>query len=269
VIALLRTEWAKTLRRPRTYVALGFVVFIPAVIALALWANPPEPGDGPPFFAASVQSGLLYPAAALNVMSRLVLIVVVALFAGDAIAGEASTGNLRYLLLRPLGRGRLLAAKLIIAVSLSLLTVMLVAATATLAGGLAFGFEPVRFQFFIDDQSVGNLLIHIGMATGYITWTLASVVAFGFMVSTMSDSPAAAAGAAVGLGVASQILNEIEALGSVRQILPTRYFDAWTGLFWSDRVPDDMWSGLVMPIPFVVIFCGIGVWWFRRKDVLS
>lgn len=269
MIALLRTEWAKTLRRPRTYVALGFVVFIPAVIAIALWANPPEPGDGPPFFAASVQSGLLYPAAALNVMSRLVLIVVVALFAGDAIAGEASTGNLRYLLLRPLGRGRLLAAKLIIAVSLSLLTVMLVAATATLAGGLAFGFEPVRFQFFIDDQSVGNLLIHIGMATGYITWTLASVVAFGFMVSTMSDSPAAAAGAAVGLGVASQILNEIEALGSVRQILPTRYFDAWTGLFWSDRVPDDMWSGLVMPIPFVVIFCGIGVWWFRRKDVLS
>lgn len=269
MIALLRTEWSKTLRRPRTYIALGFVVFLPAVIALALWANPPESGHGPPFFAATVQSGLLYPAAVLNIMSRLVLIVVVALFAGDAIAGEASTGNLRYLLLRPLARGRLLTAKLVVAVGLTLVTVMLVAATATLAGGFAFGFEPVRFHLYIDDQSVGNLLIHIGMATGYVTWTLASVVAFGFMISTMSDSPAAASGAAVGLGVASQILNEIEALGSVRQILPTRYFDAWTGLFWSDRVPDDMWSGLVMPIPFIVVFCGIAFWWFRRKDVLS
>lgn len=269
MIALLRTEWGKTLRRPRTYVTLGFVMFIPIVIALALWANPPETGDGPPFFAASVQTGLLFPAAILNIMSRLVLIVVVALFAGDAIAGEANTGNLRYMLLRPLGRGKLLAAKLTIAVSLTLLTTVVIAATATIAGGFAFGFEPIEFQFFIDDQSVGNLLIHIGMGTGYITWTLLSVVAFGFMISTMTDSPAAAAGSAVGLGIASQILNEIEALGSVRDIMPTRYLDAWTGLFWSDRVPDDMWSGLLMPIPFIVIFCGIGFWWFRRKDVLA
>jgi ABC-2 type transport system permease protein len=269
VIALLRTEWAKTLRRPRTYVAMGFVMFIPAVIALALWANPPDPGDGPPFFFASTQSGLIYPAAALNIMSRLLLIVVVALFAGDAIAGEASTGNLRYVLLRPIARGRLLAAKLIVAVSLALAATVLLTATATLAGGAAFGFEPIRFQFYIDDQSAGNLLIHIGMATGYVTWTLASIVAFGFMISTMTDSPAAAAGAAVGLGVGSQILAEIEALGPIRDLLPTRYLDAWTGLFWSNRVPDDMWTGLFQPIPFVVAFCAAAWWWFRRKDVLA
>ena len=269
MIALVRTEWSKTLRRPRTYVALGLVMCIPAVIALALWANPPGPGEGPPFFAAATQTGLIYPAAALNIMSRLLLVVVIALFAGDVVAGEASTGNLRYLLVRPNGRGRLLVAKLLVAVSLALLATILLSATATVAGGVAFGFEPIRFQAFIDDQSVGNLFIHIGMATGYVTWTLTSVVAFGFMISTMSDSPAAAAGAAVGLGVTSQILNEIEALGFIRRGLPTRYLDAWTGLFWSDRVPDDMWSGLVQPLPFVIGFCAIAWWWFRRKDVLS
>lgn len=270
MIALLRTEWAKTLRRPRTYVALGFVMFLPAVIALALWANPPEPGgDAPPFFAAATQSGLLYPAGVLNIMSRLLLIVVIGLFAGDVVAGEASTGNLRYMLLRPIGRGRLLVAKLIIAVSLGLAATVLLTATATLVGGILFGFDPIEFQFFIDDQSVGNLLIHIGMATGYVAWTLSSIVAFGFMISTMSDSPAAAAGSAVGLGVASQILNEIEAIGVLRNVLPTHYLDAWTGLFWSDRVPDDMYSGLLQPLPFVIGFCVIAWWWFRRKDVLS
>ena len=156
-----------------------------------------------------------------------------------------------------------------IAVSLALAATVLLTATATLAGGVLFGFEPIEFQFFIDDQSVGNLLLHIGMATGYVAWTLASVVAFGFMISTMSDSPAAAAGAAVGLGVASQILNEIEALGVIREVLPTRDLDVWTGLFWSNRVPDDMWSGLLQPLPFVIGFCLI-VWWsFRRKDILS
>jgi ABC-2 type transport system permease protein len=269
VIALLRTEWSKVLRRPRTYVALGLVVAVPALIAFVLWSNPPGRSDGPRFFFAATQSGLLYPAAALNFASRFLLIVVVALFAGDTIAGEASTGNLRYLLVRPIGRGRLLAAKLTIAVSLALVATFLVALTATIAGGAAFGFSPIEHLFFFQDQSVGNLFIHIGMSVGYITWSLASIVAFGFMVSTMTNSAGAAAGAAVGLGVVSQILDDIESLGHVRDFLPFAHYDAWTGLFWSDRIPSDFWSGLLLPIPYVLGFCAIAWWWFKRKDVLA
>jgi ABC-2 type transport system permease protein len=269
VIATLRTEWAKTLRRPRTYVALAFVMVIPAIITIALSANPPDPGEGDRFFYVATQTGLLFPAAMLRILSRLVLLVVIALFAGDAIAGEASTGNLRYLLLRPLTRGRLLATKLSVAVALSLAAGVLLMLTATIAGGLAFGFHPIHSQPFFVDQSVGNLLIHIGMATGYVIWTFSSVVAFGFMISTMTDSPAAAAGSAVGLGITSQILNEIESLGSIRDGLPTRYLDGWEGLFWSNRVPDDMWHGLLQPLPFVLVFAAVAWWWFRRKDVLA
>jgi len=269
VIALLRSEWSKTIRRPRTYLTLGFVMVIPLVVAIALWANPPDPGDGPRFFQAATRTGLLFPAAMLRITSRLVLVVVIGLFAGDAIAGEAGTGNLRYMLLRPLRRGRLLAAKLVVAAVLAVLATVALTATATVMGGIAFGFEPIHFELFFVDQSVGNLLGHIGMATAYVAWSLMVVVAFGFMVSTMTDSPAAAAGAAVGLGVTAQILNEIESLGTIRDFLPLRYFDAWEGLFWSDRVPDDLYSGLALPIPWIVAFLGVAWWWFRRKDVLS
>jgi ABC-2 type transport system permease protein len=269
MIAALRAEWSKTLRRPRTYVALGFVAFIPIVVALALYLNPPDLGDGDRFFFQATQTGLLFPAAMLRIMSRLVLVVVVALFAGDAIAGEASTGNLRYLLVRPIGRGRLLAAKLVITVVLAVAAAVFLTGAATLAGGLAFGFEPIEFQIFFADQSVLNLLGHIGMATAYVSWTLTSIVAFAFMVSTMTDSPAAAAGAGVGLGVTSQILNEVESLGSIRDFMPTRYIDAWEGLFWSDRIPDDMYSGLLQPLPWIALFLGVAWLWFRRKDVLA
>jgi ABC-2 type transport system permease protein len=269
LIAVLRTEWAKTLRRPRTYVALGFLMFIPSIVALALSLNPPGPDEGDRFFYVATQTGLLFPAAMLRILSRLALLVVLALFAGDAIAGEASTGNLRYLLLRPIGRAKLLAAKLIVAVTLALLAGIALMGAATLAGGLAFGFEPIQFQPFFQDQTVSNLFIHIGMSTGYVVWSLSSVVAFGFMISTMTDSPAAAAGSAVGLGITSQILNEVESLGAIRDFMPTRYLDAWVGLFWSDRVPDDMWHGLLQPLPFVLGFGVVAWWWFRRKDVLA
>lgn len=271
MIALLHAEWAKVLRRPRTYVALGFMVVVPTIVGLALWANPPDPGhgEGPRFFSAATQTGLLFPAAALNIMSRFLLIVVMGLFAGDAIAGEASTGNLRYLLLRPIRRGRLLATKLAIAASLALLATILLAATATVIGGVAFGFKPLNLPPFFVQQSVGNLFIHIGMAVGYVTWTLASVVAFGFLISTMTASPVGAAGAAVGLGITSEILNEIDSLGSIRNGLPLHYFDAWQGLFWSNRVPHDMWSGLLLPIPYVLGFCALAWWWFKRKDITA
>ena len=52
--------------------------------------------------------------------------IVVALFGGDAIAGEASWGNLRYLLMRPIGRGRLSWSKFVVAVFCAWVAVVLV-----------------------------------------------------------------------------------------------------------------------------------------------
>ena len=163
MIALLRTEWAKTLRRPRTYVALGLVVALPIVIVIALWAQPARPRRRPAFFSAATQTGLLFPASMLNLMSRFLLVVVVGLFAGDAIAGEANTGQPALPAraadrARPAPRREARRSRSVLASSAT----MLLTVTATLAGGLAFGFEPVDFQFFFDDQSVGNLFIHIG-----------------------------------------------------------------------------------------------------------
>ena len=103
--AVVRTELAKQLRRPRTWVALGLVVAVPLIIAIALRTNPPrQPEDGRDFFFVAGHSGLFVPVAALLATSHFLLIVVVSLFAGDAIAGEAAWGNLRYLLVRPVRR---------------------------------------------------------------------------------------------------------------------------------------------------------------------
>ena len=85
---------------------------VPVIVVIALKANPPDSratrDRSRPFFFLSTKTGLFLPVAALRVMSRFLLVIVVALFAGDAIASEASWGNLRAMLVRPLGRGRLL-----------------------------------------------------------------------------------------------------------------------------------------------------------------
>ena len=104
-LAVIRTELVKSLRRTRTYVAYGILVLIPIIMAVAINLNPPDAqGEGRLLFLAS-QTGLLLPGFALRITSAFMLVIVVALFGGDAIAGEASWGNLRYLLMRPVTRG--------------------------------------------------------------------------------------------------------------------------------------------------------------------
>ena len=268
--AVVRTELAKQLRRPRTWVALGLVVAVPLIIAIALRTNPPrQPEDGRDFFFVAGHSGLFVPVAALLATSHFLLIVVVSLFAGDAIAGEAAWGNLRYLLVRPVPRGRLLGGKLAVVAVFSIVATMLITLTALSAGGLLLGFKVPFVERLAGVSGTGDAVWRLVQATGYVAWSMSSMIAFGFMVSTMTDTVTGAVGAGVGLGVVAQILDAIPALGRLRGGLPTHHLEAWTHLFAPDGSRGDIVRGLILPVPYVAVFLGVAWWWFRRKDVLS
>ncbi len=63
------------------------------------------------FFNQLAGNGVFLTFIALSTLLILVLPVVVAVVAGDSVAGEAGYGTLRYLLAVPAGRTRLLAVK--------------------------------------------------------------------------------------------------------------------------------------------------------------
>ena len=274
-LAVLRTELVKNMRRPRTYVAYGILVLIPVIMAVAIHLNPPSLGDreggGGGFLFLSYVSGLMLPAFALRITSALILVIVVALFGGDAIAGEANWGNLRYLLMRPIGRGRLVFSKFVVAVFCAWVAVIVVAITALVAGIITFGSGPITLSLgdFVHAQSTGAILGHLGVATVYVAWNLTGVVAFCFMVSCMTDAPFGAIFAGVGLYFTSLILDQITSLGSIRYILPTHYFDAWFDLVSRGTWHADMWRGALLQAAYVAVFFLVGLWWFRRKDIKS
>jgi ABC-2 type transport system permease protein len=263
----------KQWRRARTYIALGIVVVLPVIMTIAVkYGERGRRGENPDLlFELARRSGLVMPAAALLFMSQFLLVVVVAIFAGDAVAGEATWGNLRYLLVRPLNRNRLLGAKLAMAAVFALIATMLVVATGLIAGGLAFGFHRIDVDLvtFSLHESVPQLLQHLGIATGYVAWCMASVVALAFMVSTMTDTATGAIGAGVGFYVVSQILDAIPQLGSIRYGLPTHYLSDWRPLFVANRANADLIRGVAVQLPYVVVFLFAAFWWFNRKDILS
>jgi ABC-2 type transport system permease protein len=270
MIAVLRTEAVKQVRRPRTWVALGLMVAIPVIVAIALSANPPDRvgGRGDGFFFLAQFSGLFMPVAALQFMSRFLLVGVVAMFAGDAISSEASWGNLRAVLTRPVARGRLLAAKSAMVAILILTATGLVVVAGLVAGVVAFGWHPINVPAMGIDQSTGELLGNLAVATLYVAVQVSGIAAIGFMVSTMTDSAASAAAAAFGVYVTSAILDGIDAIGSIRNVFPTHYFEAWDSLF-TGGPTTDMVRGVFLQVGYIVVAGAIAWWWFRRKDVLS
>jgi ABC-2 type transport system permease protein len=269
VLAVFRTEVDKQLRRPRTFVALGIAVLIPVIATIALKASPPRPGGGEGLFELAPNSGILVAVAMLRFMSRFLLVLIAALFAGDAVAAEAAWGNLRYLLVRPVGRPRLLGAKLSVSALLAVTATVLIPLTGLVVGGIAFGWSGVSVPLSGLSQSAGQLLWNLVLATFYVAWSLAAVVSFGFFVSTLTDVPSGGVGAAVGLYIVSQILDAITSLGSIRYVLPTHYFDAWDVLFFGRGPNADMLRGVLLQVGYVILFCGLAFWRFQRKDILS
>jgi ABC-2 type transport system permease protein len=138
---VIGVELVKLLRRPRTWISVVLTCALPFMVAVFVTITHlvPPPGQGSAFLSAVLQDGALYPAAALALVLPVFLPVAVAVVAGDSIAGEASTGTLRYLLVRPVGRTRLLVAKLISVTVYVLLMVLAVTFTAYATGVFLLG----------------------------------------------------------------------------------------------------------------------------------
>ena len=136
-----RVELHQLVRSRRTWVTILLIDLLPTIVAvlLALTDIGPRPGTGPAFLSAVLTDGTLFPLAAMAIVLPLFLPIAVAIQAGDAIAGEAQQGTLRYLLVRPVGRTRLLVAKLVSVMVFVLLTLAVVAATAYVVGVLLLG----------------------------------------------------------------------------------------------------------------------------------
>ena len=127
--------------------SLAVAVGIPILVGIADKArgNRRRHGDrgGGGMFRLARQSGLVLPGVALTLMSVFFLIVIVSMFAGDTIAGDAATGNLRYILVRPIRRGRLLAAKAAVAFLYAwLMTIAVTVVRALVRGSRSSGGIP-------------------------------------------------------------------------------------------------------------------------------
>jgi len=302
---VIRVELLKLLRRPRTWISVVLTCALPFMVAVFITITHlvPPPGQGSAFLSAVLQDGALYPAAALALVLPVFLPVAVAVVAGDSIAGEAAGGTLRYLLVRPVGRTRLLVAKLVSVVVYVLLVVLAVTFTAYATGvfllgpsvaaavgqapgvpGGAGGSVPgLAGQAPTAGQAAGGAVTSLSGAPlsllqltertagaiAFITVSMLGVAAIALFLSTVTDSPLGAALGAMAALIASEALVVLDAAVSIRPFLPTRYWLAWVDFFRDPIFWRDIERGVAIQAIYVVVFLSAAWANFVTKDVTA
>jgi ABC-2 type transport system permease protein len=276
VIHLVRTELVKAAVRTRTLVIALLLIGLPTLIVVAINArgqrNENDSGEG--LFRLAQQSGLLIPAAVLTATSGFLLVVVAGMLAGDSVAGDAAWGNLRYLLMRPVPRGRLLVAKAAVAGLLIWVCTFLVVVAGLIGGVILFGSHAVVVPtvpglisgFRLD---AGTILVRLLIATAYVAFGFSALLAIGTLMSTLTDSATGAVGATIGVYIVSEILDGITQLGSIRYVFPTHYLTSWQDMFTQNEFPHDMLAGVVVQLAYLLVFGAAAIVTFRKKDIRS
>jgi ABC-2 type transport system permease protein len=273
---VIAVELTKLLRRPRTWISIALLCLLPAIVAvfLAVTDVAPRPGEGPAFLSAVLANGALFPAAALGIVLPLFLPVAVAVVAGDSVAGEASAGTLRYLLVRPVGRTRLLVAKLASVMAFLLIAVIAVAATAYIVGTRLFVPAPDSPSTVVTGLSGSTLTKEqlawrTALVILYIAWSMLGVAAVALFLSTVTDSGLGAALGALAVLVMSQVLVTLDAASSIKAYLPTRYWLAWVDFFRDPILWRDIERGVVVQGVYVVVLLAMAWANFMTRDITA
>jgi ABC-2 type transport system permease protein len=267
---LLRSELRLLFGRRRNQVLLVVLCLVPVLIGVAIRVSTgeAEPGEGPPFLDRVSGNGLFLGFTGLATVVPFFLPLTIGVVSGDAVAGEAQAGTLRYLLTVPVSRTRVLLVKYGALVAFAVAAAVLVALVGLLVGWALFMTGDVTL--------LSGTTIPVLSAVGrsvlvalYVAASLAGLAAVGLAVSTFTEVPVGAMATTVVLALTSQILDAIPQLGWLHPFLFSHHWLAFGDLL-RDPVPTGaMVDGLLLQAAWILVALAVAWSRFTTRDITS
>ena len=286
VFHLIRFELTKLARRRASYVGIGLCVAFCLIVALGFGLSQWRSLDRTPQTVLNPReyiNGPFYANFCLLVGFFALMPLLTASLGGGQLAQEARDGTLRVVLVRPVRRVRLYWAKVIATYIWVQAMVLAMLAVAVLIGLVVYGGD--RLLVFVwEFRKDGPFLLELRqwiwvlpLAALGAGLSLFVIAAFAMMLSALTDSPATAQVASVGLFLISSVLQQLpeEILdGQFRQLLPTVHMNFWHEVyrlahprFGPDlgRLGTDLiWCGAM-----TIVFLVVGMVAFRTRDITA
>lgn len=277
MIQLLRIELYKIFKRPRTYISFGIVAAITFVIQLAMLT------DGKTFIGFAIQGineqfdiqgNMLngYLVTYIILQSLLIHIpLLVALVAGDSLAGEANMGTLRLLLTKPITRPKLVLIKFVSSFMYTVLLIVWLAVVALFFSILLFGtgdminLKSEAFIMILKD----DVLWRYFAAFGFATLAMTTIASLALMLSAFADNSIGPIISTMGIVVVLTILSnlEIPLFSHIKPYLFTTHMIGWKGFF-DEPIPyAAIGRSCMVLVAYTVGFLATTIFYFNRKDI--
>ena len=290
---LLQIELFKIFRKPRTYISFGAIAAMVIIIQIALKFDGISYVE---FILGSLKDSLEIPYdAILNgyfvcfVILNLLLIhipLLIALVAGDAIAGEANMGTLRLLVTKPVSRTQLMLAKFMATVVYTALLLVWMAFLALLLSVAFFGVNDIIIarNDVLEIIKSNDVLWRYIAAFAYATVALTTVAALAFLLSVFAENSIGPIVSTISIVIVLTILSEMQIPMYDRTVKPwlfTSHMLAWKGFFYTkideshtgipgslENFPAILRSCGIL-LAYIFLFVGSAIAVFKRKDILS
>lgn len=283
MLKLIHIENIKTFGKWRT--GIGFAA-IGVLLPLIMIAMGLDMRHGPAALAERTVRGLREDflvvgsifngfSAAYIVMNSLWVHIpfLIALVAGDQVAGEGAAGTFRITLIRPVSRTQVITAKF---ATTFLYTVFLILFLALLSLGFGIAFFG-RGDFLVPRPKEILVLLEaetwlrFGLAYLLAIWAMWTVASLALFLSTLAENSLGPVIGTMAIVIASLIISKMpfELFKMIRPFLFTTYMDGWLKAF-QDPVP---WQHIATSTLYLGIytlsFFLLSLLVFNRKDILS
>jgi ABC-2 type transport system permease protein len=265
---LLRSEVRLIGGRRRNQMGLLVLALVPIVLAISVKVSSRNARGGPDFLDSVTSNGLFVPLAALGVEMGIFLPLAISMLAGDAVAGEANIGTLRYLLTVPVSRTRLLVVKYASLCIGALWGVATVAVAGAVIGVGLFGTGPLttlsgsQLDF---PAALGRLLLVVL----YLSACIAALGAVGLFISTLTEQPIAATIALMIFTILSWILDAVPQLEWLHPWLIVHEWLSFADLLRDPPLWDNVLRGLGVDAAYAAVFWLLAWARFAGKDITS
>jgi ABC-2 type transport system permease protein len=290
---LLQLELFKIFKRPRTYIPFVAIAAMILIIQLGLkfdgrsYLELMMSSISDSFYVpfGMVMNGYLVAFIILNTL-LIQIPLLVALVAGDMIAGEANMGTLRTLVMRPVSRTRLMLVKFGAAVIYTVLLLVWMAVLALFLSMILFGTNDMLIarNTVMEQIRSSDVLWRYVAAFAYATVALSTVAALAFLLSVFAENSIGPIVSTISIVIVLTILSEMRIPiydNTVKPWLFTSHMLAWKGFFYSrsdgqgaaipgtiENLPAILRS-LGILLAYIAAFVTTAIVAFNKKDILS
>lgn len=265
----LSVELRRQLSRRRTLLVAACAVLLPLVLIVSFGiGDPPAKGPTPDYEALAAESVPNFVMYVMFVAGTYLNSVLVALLVADGVASEAAYASLKYLLAIPVPRLRLLWRKAVVSALLAAIVVTVVPVVALAVGLVWFGTGDLTTPTG-STLSFGDAVVTLGLAQLYVVVQLSWLAGLALLLTVSTDVPLGAVGGAVLASMFAQILDQVTALGALRDFLPSHYTWTWMELLSPAPEPRPIANGVLVSIVYACVFAVPAAFRFSRKDITS